>query len=202
MCAAGEWILDRVSVYTTKVSLLIADYRSGGVARCLLLLAMLTIVGCAPSVRYARNAGAAKAGGKNYKVPPSWDYRKHYTIPPARLNRIVDSYMGTPYRYGGMSRSGMDCSGFVVVVFRRLNGAKLPRSTRRQRRLGRPVGRNRVKVGDLVFFRGGMFNTINHVGIYMGDNTFAHASSSRGVVYSGLDDKYFGPRFAGFRRLF
>jgi hypothetical protein len=178
---------------------------TGGVAAMsarVLFLVGLVLAGCTPSVRYSRNPGANTARNKSHKVPPSWDYRKHYTVPPARLKRIVDSFLGTPYRYGGTSRRGMDCSGFVVVVFRKLNGAALPRSSRRQRRLGKPVSRNRAKAGDLVFFRGGVFNLVNHVGIYMGDGEFAHASSSKGVVYTDLDDEYFGPRFAGFRRLF
>ena len=101
-----------------------------------------------------------------------------------------------------MSRSGVDCSGFICLVFKELNGARLPRSSGKLWKLGRVVSPQEARPGDVVFFRGGLFGTINHVGIYMGDNSFIHASSSNGVIYSALDDQYYKKRFAGIRRVF
>jgi cell wall-associated NlpC family hydrolase len=135
-------------------------------------------------------------------VPANWDYRANYQVPAARLKRIADSYLGTRYKSGGMSRSGVDCSGFVCLVFKALNEARLPRSSGKQWKLGRLVSPREARLGDFVFFRGGLFGMVNHVGIYMGDNSFIHASTSSGVIYSTLDDQYYKKHFAGIRRVF
>ena len=121
---------------------------------------------------------------------------------PDRLKKIVDSYLGVPYKTGGMNRRGFDCSGFVVTVFREFNGERLPRSTRELKRVGRKVSKNDARPGDLVFVKGGVFGSINHVGIYMGNGAFAHASSSHGVRYDRLDDEYYTKHFAMIRRIF
>jgi lipoprotein Spr len=110
--------------------------------------------------------------------------------------------LGTRYKRGGENRAGLDCSGFVCRVFRELNGAKLPRSSGKQWKLGRLVSPADARPGDFVFFRGGLFGTVNHVGIYMGGGRFVHASTSNGVIYSSLDDDYYKKHFAGIRRVF
>jgi probable lipoprotein NlpC len=169
------------------------------------VLCLLTATGClTPYARYTRPSrqAAAPSPAGELKVPRDWDYRRHYRIPDQRLKSIIDKHLGTPYRYGGMDRRGMDCSGFVIVVFRELNRARLPRSSRAMSRLGRPVRREAGRSGDLVFFRGGFFNRVNHVGIYMGDGKFAHASRKKGVTYSSLDQDYYRKTFAGMRRIF
>ncbi len=122
-------------------------------------------------------------------------------IPEDKLRRIVASYLGVRYKTGGMDRHGFDCSGFVVVVFRELCRARLPRSTKELRRFGREVSRKDARPGDLVFVKGGAFNSINHVGIYMGNGTFVHASSSKGIRYDRLDDEYYTNHFAMIRRV-
>ncbi|MBD3392416.1 MAG: hypothetical protein GF418_10090 [Chitinivibrionales bacterium] len=169
----------------------------------LLVCGTMVSTGCVSShVRYTRPSRAGKQSGGSYTVPRDWDYRRHYRVPPDRLAAIIDKYLGTPYRYGGEGRRGMDCSGFVNVVFTELNQARMPRSSRAMSRLGRPVPRGRARPGDLVFFRGGFLNRINHVGIYAGNGRFAHASRSRGVIYSSLDTEYYRKHFAGIRRVF
>jgi lipoprotein Spr len=135
-------------------------------------------------------------------VPANWDYRTSYHVPRERLKKIADSYLGTRYKRGGENRAGLDCSGFVCRVFRELNGAKLPRSSGKQWKLGRLVSPADARPGDFVFFRGGLFGTVNHVGIYMGGGRFVHASTSNGVIYSSLDDDYYKKHFAGIRRVF
>jgi lipoprotein Spr len=157
----------------------------------------LALGGCAPSVRYAGDP----SGKQHYYVPPDWDYRAGYKVPETKLKRIVDSYIGVRYKNGGMERSGFDCSGFVCVVFRELNHARLPRSTGKLRWLGTQVSAYDARIGDLVFFRGGVFGGINHVGIYMGNRTFAHASTSKGVTYDALDDEYYRKHFVMVRRI-
>jgi hypothetical protein len=114
--------------------------------------------------------------------------------------RTAGQYVGVPYRWGGESpRTGFDCSGLTMVVYR-LNGLDLPRSSRQQWKVGRPIDRSRLQKGDLVFFatRGG--NRVSHVGIYTGENKFLHAPrrGSR-IKTSSLSSKYFRTRYVGAR---
>jgi len=118
-----------------------------------------------------------------------------------RLLAIIKSYLGTPYRRGGMDRTGMDCSGFVCVVYREYDGRALPRRSGDMARVGTPLPLSDARIGDCIFFRDGMFNRINHVGIYIGASRFAHASSSSGVIISSLDDEFYQRHCAFLRRL-
>ena len=113
------------------------------------------------------------------------------------------SLVGSPYRLGGTSpESGLDCSGFVGHVFREAAGVTLPRDSRAISEAAEPLPREELQPGDLVFF-----NTLNrpfsHVGIYLGDDRFVHASSSRtgSVMVSRLNDRYWRERFDGARRV-
>lgn len=116
----------------------------------------------------------------------------------------AESYLGTPYRYGGMTRKGIDCSAFVLSVFGATLGVNLPRVAASQAHQGDTVSREELKKGDLVFFsRGGR---ISHVGIVhnVGENgevNFIHASTSKGVMISPLSDKYWGPKFRFAKRV-
>lgn len=101
-----------------------------------------------------------------------------------------DAWHGTPYRIGGISRSGIDCSGFVQVTFRDLFGMDLPRTTEQQLRVGQPIHRAQLQSGDLVFFRNG-----RHVGIYLEDHKFLHASTTRGVMISSLKNTYWSRNY-------
>lgn len=105
----------------------------------------------------------------------------------------------TPYRYGGTSRSGIDCSALVQTAYAQLYGVRLPRTTSEQRKIGVRVSVRQLQTGDLLFFRPG--RTPNHVGIYLGNGRFAHASSSRGVTLSALDNRYWLPRLVDARRV-
>jgi cell wall-associated NlpC family hydrolase len=122
---------------------------------------------------------------------------------PARRGRLLAemvSYLGTPYRYGGGTRRGLDCSGFVRTVF--VSGAdlELPRSAREQYRRGEAVERTDLRFGDLVFFN--TTGTIpSHVGVYLEEDVFAHASVSDGVTFSSLESAYYRKRFVGARRV-
>ncbi|HKP94340.1 MAG TPA: NlpC/P60 family protein [Fibrobacteria bacterium] len=115
------------------------------------------------------------------------------------LRKAAESYLGVPYRFGGQSRSGMDCSGFIRQVFADVHGLRLPRSSSGIYGMGRPVSRSELKPGDVVFFR--RLGFIDHSGIYMGRNYFIHSASSVGVAYSALNAPYFGAHYAGARRL-
>ena len=117
-----------------------------------------------------------------------------------RLLLDVISYLGVPYVYGGASRKGVDCSGFTSQVYFTAADVSLPRSTREQYTVGARVPRTELRFGDLVFF-----NTTgkspSHVGIYIEDDLFAHASVSDGVTFSSLESAYYKKRFVGARRI-
>ncbi len=115
------------------------------------------------------------------------------------LKKIAESYLGVPYSFGGQSRAGFDCSGFVRQIFLQVYNRKLPHSSVQQYHLGEPVSRANLRVGDLVFFRNWLL--IDHAGIYMGQNRFIHSASHLGVSYATLDDDYFADHYAGARRI-
>ena len=125
------------------------------------------------------------------------------TVPPSAttpVRDVAERYLGVTYRYGGSSPEGLDCSGFVVIVFGEL-GIKLPRTSAQQFQYGQAVERQSLRLGDLVFF-----NTsgqgVSHVGIYLEAGEFIHAASNPGkVVKSRLDERYYAQRYLGARRV-
>jgi len=99
-----------------------------------------------------------------------------------------NEWRGVRYQYGGLSRRGIDCSGFVHLTFKSKFGLHVPRTTNMQSRIGKEVRKNDLKAGDLVFFRTGRASS--HVGIYLENNKFLHASQKKGVIVSRLDEVY------------
>lgn len=97
-------------------------------------------------------------------------------------------WQGVRYQPGGLSRAGIDCSGFVHLTFRSKLGLDLPRTSEMQARLGNEIKKDELRVGDLIFFRTGKIS--NHVGIYLEKNRFLHASQKKGVTISSLDNVY------------
>ena len=169
----------------------------------LLLGAISTLLflfgGClSPSVRYTRDSGT----NVRESAAPSTSRKSVSSVLQGQLEQIVQSYLGTPYKYGGRSREGLDCSGLVGLIYREVYGLDLPRSSGRMFKKGKSIPPQLARAGDLVFFRGGMFNQINHVGIYMGEKRFVHASSSNGVIYSELSEPFFSKRFVAIRRMY
>ncbi len=142
-----------------------------------LLLSLLTLSGCSQRVI-------------SPPAPPVAD-----TTPPIleRLYAQYQQWQKTPYLLGGESRRGVDCSSFVQQTFADQLGIPLPRTTAAQHRVGEPVRRDRLRIGDLVFFKTRV--KVRHVGIYMGKQTFLHASTSQGVTLSRLDNPYWTSRY-------
>jgi cell wall-associated NlpC family hydrolase len=115
----------------------------------------------------------------------------------ARLTSSALRFLGVPYVFGGTSTSGFDCSGFVQHVFAMV-GISLPRTADVQYDVGRPT-KGGARPGDLVFFD--TYGGVSHVGIYLGNGRFVHASSSHGVMVSSLSDSYWAARYVGAKRL-
>lgn len=115
-------------------------------------------------------------------------------------------FLGTPYRHGGRSPRGFDCSGFVGFVFESY-GIRLPRASVHQAREGESVDLSEIQAGDLLFFKTrGRKHRISHVGIYLGEGQFIHAGAwggrkSRCVKISDLDGSYYVQRLASARRV-
>ena len=139
--------------------------------------------GGAQSVHVTKGGGAA-TGSQRIEVSGS--------LPDAtrRLLEEARRWMGTAYRYGGNSRSGVDCSGLTSQIFVNALQFKLPRSSAQQSDYCRRIDRSDLMEGDLVFFRTGS-KGVSHVGMYVGDGRIIHSSTSRGVILSSLDEDYY-----------
>lgn len=116
----------------------------------------------------------------------------------------AETYLGTPYRYGGMTRNGIDCSAFVLSVFGAAAGLSLPRVAASQSQEGEKIEKENLQKGDLIFFSHG--RRISHVGIVEsvsedGEIKFIHAATSKGVMISSLNDSYWGPKFRFAKRV-
>ena len=117
----------------------------------------------------------------------------------------AEKYLGTPYKFGGSSSSGFDCSGFTLHVFQN-NNYKLPRRSVEQSKVGKHIALNEVRPGDLLFFATGLGNKVSHVGIVHsvgkdGEIKFIHASTSKGVIISSLNQKYWNKAYLHARRV-
>lgn len=109
----------------------------------------------------------------------------------------VSNWIGVPYRRGGTSMRGTDCSGFSSAIYKKVYKKKLQHNADSQRRMDcNKLSKNKLQQGDLVFFHNGRKKrTANHVGIYLKKGKFVHASSSKGVIVSGLNEPYYKKRW-------
>jgi cell wall-associated NlpC family hydrolase len=133
----------------------------------------------------------------------------HSDSPPVDLNNAplvkktlfqqYKQWEGTEYKFGGTDRNGVDCSGFVYLTFKNKFGLELPRSTDEQIEIGRDVTGRLLQPGDLLFFRTGFFD--RHVGIYLDNKNFIHASKDRGIMISSLDNQYWQSKFRKAKRI-
>ncbi|WP_417339105.1 C40 family peptidase [Halomonas kashgarensis] len=181
------------------------DVPAGRIASCCII--MLLLAGCAGSPTTARQTEpdaedyfAMTLPGLEGQWSPSMSpvdnpiaqLRSLQEPPPTIVRRALlaqhQRWAGTPYRLGGNNERGIDCSALVQSIYLDTFNMQLPRSTRGQVHEGRPIDRQALEAGDLVFFRPP--GRYDHVGIYMGDGYFLHASSSQGVTISRLDNSY------------
>ncbi len=126
---------------------------------------------------------------------PSVDKEESSTVSLKSLDDFIDDWYGTPHKMGGMSKKGVDCSGFVIIAYREIFEREF--EGRRAEDLFaemEAIELSELKYGDLVFFKV-KGRRIDHVGIYLGDLKFVHTSSSRGVMVSALSNSYWQKRF-------
>jgi hypothetical protein len=128
---------------------------------------------------------------------PSYFDKENSTAKERMLMEII-KYLDTPYKYGGTTKSGIDCSAFTKTMYKNVLSFDLERTARHQFKQGDKV--EELQFGDLVFFNTRKRVKPGHVGIYIGDNLFAHASSTKGVTISSLEHNYYAGRFMGARR--
>ena len=172
-----------------------------------LILAILSPTLCIlPSCHSSKGSTAQEVNSRPTSKPEG---KKHKPGTPAATSPMgkalvseARKWLGTPYVYGGHSRKGTDCSGFLMEIFRECAGISLPRSSRDQQAYCHPIDREYIAVGDLVFFsskRSG--GRVSHVGMYIGEGRMIHASSSRGVVEDDLTSQYFVTYYQGAGRV-
>lgn len=176
------------------------DAKTSTTATAMLEADKKTLIASFASERVARMDAAAKAD-RNAEIAKTIKLSK-------TIDGILDeayTYLGTPYRYGGTTRNGIDCSAFVLSVFGASAGVHLPRVAADQSQEGESVQKSDLQKGDLIFFSHGG-GRIAHVGIVEnvtpeGEVKFIHAATSRGVMVSSLNDSYWGPRYRMAKRI-
>ncbi|MDL2212597.1 NlpC/P60 family protein [Bacteroides sp. OttesenSCG-928-D19] len=135
----------------------------------------------APDLNYSAIAHAS------VKLGVDIDYKDYHNLYVESAN-----WLGVPYRPGGTSKQGADCSGLTMQIYKTVYKKKLKRSTEEQMKQSSQVSRSKLKEGDLVFFSSNQSKKkVAHVGIYLKDGRFIHASSSRGVIVSKLNEPYY-----------
>jgi len=119
-----------------------------------------------------------------------------------KLDQLIEKYWGADYRMGAEGPSQFDCSGFIRRIFSEAYHYTLPRSSGEQFEVGQAVSKTALKYADLVFFTTNGHKTVSHVGVYIGNGKFAHASTSVGVTITALESDYYQKRYLGARRVF
>tara|TARA_Y100001956_G_C4111720_1_gene182781 strand:- start:82 stop:600 length:519 start_codon:yes stop_codon:yes gene_type:complete len=155
----------------------------------LTILLILSISGC---------SSPSPSGGTNELVSNEQTTPYHAELKASFLD-VYKVWQGVPYRLGGTSFNGIDCSAFVQVAFNDAMNFSLPRTTKQQVKVGSKLDYSQAQIGDLAFFK--TSPNVRHVGIYVGNKQFMHASTSKGVIISRLDNPYWASKFWHFRRV-
>jgi cell wall-associated NlpC family hydrolase len=163
-----------------------------------LLISLLLIVSCHSSKRVTYKSSQPKT-----KVVKSDSNYSNLKKEVSTVLKEAKKFLGTPYKYGGTTRSGLDCSGLVYNSFDAI-GVKMPRISREMAEKGKEIRLREVKEGDLVFFNTSG-SSISHVGIVEtvknGEIFFIHSSTSKGVIISSLEETYWNKRFVKATRI-
>jgi hypothetical protein len=156
-------------------------------------LILITLMGCASQPRYTSEPIETR------KYQPLEEKSKE-KIDPIRMSQIIESFLGTPYKEGGSDKSGTDCSGFVMKVYKEYAGFDLPHNSKKLFKLVRKVDKENLVYGDLVFFSDFGFSP-SHVGLYIGEGRFVHSTKEYGVIVSSLDEERYRKSYIGARRV-
>ena len=157
---------------------------------CGLLLTLMLATACSttpsitPPVNQSTTPSSSKAQTANIHNPAQVK---------SALYVQLKHWRGVRYKEGGLSKKGIDCSGFIHVTFRDRFGMKVPRSTELLEQVGKPIATKHLKPGDLVFFKTGIAK--HHVGIYVENGKFIHASTSKGVMLSDMKNVYWSKHY-------
>lgn len=177
IAAIGVPELDRLLVDRPPLGSPVADDPLSGMDR-----------GSGPMASTERSAGVASVA-----------FPDPATDPLERLRKVAGPLLGAPYRSGGESMEGFDCSGFVRTVLKAFGQNLNGRSSTEYYKQGVPVDKDRLQTGDLLFFAD-HHRSIGHVGIYLAEGKFVHASVGKGVIVSALDEKYYRAKYKAARR--
>ena len=154
------------------------------------LLALISLIilltGCAGTQDSRRSSEYIQPARKSIDLSSTVKVKR-------RLYSQFKEWKAVKYKLGGLSKRGIDCSGFVYITYKNRFGIKLPRTTIFQSRVGSRVSKSRLRAGDLVFFK--TSTKVRHVGIYLEDGNFMHASTSKGVMISSLHNTYWSKKY-------
>jgi len=139
------------------------------------------------------------AGCASVSKIPSEAASQQFNYIEEKLRAEAKLWQGTLHRLGGTNRSGIDCSGLAMKIYEKLFGLQIPRTTEEQVRTGVSVSMGQLQAGDLVFFL--LSDKKRHVGIYLNKGEFVHASKSKGVIVSNLNDRYWRETYRTARRI-
>lgn len=174
----------------------------------LITLIAIAIIGMAlPSCRSSKKSESDFYESKHKHFKTDKDNKTGHSIDDykTRIKIVKEAYgwLGTPYGYGKAEKGvACDCSGMVMSVYLNVMGIKLPRNSAQQQDFCKKLKKKDVKIGDLCFFATGKdSDKVSHVGIMVDDNNFIHASTSKGVVVSDINQPYYVKTFKGFGRV-
>lgn len=165
-----------------------------------LFLGLLVLGGCSSTSPVVEGgAGAAQGVATDHSKAEKTASALSLRQSRISFDSVYSDWKGTPYRLGGNSKRGIDCSAFVQIGYSSVFNQRLPRTTGELATVGQWIPLREAVKGDLVFFKTG--RRMRHVGIYLGNDQFLHASTSQGVVISRLDNPYWRQTFWQARRV-
>jgi lipoprotein Spr len=157
--------------------------------RIFLLILIVGLNACSPK----KQLGSTENPYKEFKVSEV-DFKNK------KLQRFVSDWFGTPYQFGGSSKKGVDCSGFINQLYAQVYNIQVPRNTAALSNESRKINPSKLKEGDLVFFNISG-KKVSHVGVYIQNDKFVHASTKVGVTISSLQNPYYKKHFAKAARI-
>jgi len=189
----------------------------------LLLVSFSIMTGCSSSYELSNNDGKTKKdvdGYKNKRIVPTNTLSQKTSLTQVHLESLSSSiagfttpsdltvskdrdqvmykvieYLNTPYLWGGTSKHGIDCSGFIQAIMYQALGVSLPRTSYEQSNVGVDVAKEDLKFGDLLFFDTRGRGRVSHVGMYVGDGYFVHSGSKTGVAVASLESEFYSRVF-------